>query len=410
MVLYTARAADILGRPEVTWTQVALRLPDDGTGALPLLRHLILNDQKSATYKLGLLRAVCRAADGASGLARDNGSDSIVLPLGLVALNWLRLYLPLIAGDLPQTPTNRLADGLGFAKAGFHDLLRGGTSPLDLRVGTQFQGANGRAVHAALQDASETITRMPATYLTYPRGGQILPTSRRRQPFRSENLVLHGDYLAGFGEMRVPRGLWRTLQRFAAWVEPALVTEWQRLMRGYAERQGRVLDNDKVGAAMAWVDPARDVSLPRAIALRALDQGRTVRCVWTGERLQQGSLDIDHCLPWAAWPCSDLWNLLPTHRRVNQHLKRDRLPSTEALQRARDAILTWWDDYYVSGGNDALERRFADEVQASLPAVAVSNGPLDTDEVYVGVALQRLRLHQDQQVPEWSGWGSVDDR
>src|SRR5215469_12390097 len=115
-------------------------------------------------------------------------------------------------------------------------------------------------------------------------------------------------------------------------------------------KQGRVLDNDKVAAAMAWVDPARDVSLPRAIALRALDQGRTVRCVWTGERLQQASLDIDHCLPWAAWPCSDLWNLLPTHRRVNRHLKRDRLPSTEALQRARDAMLTWWDGYYLSGG------------------------------------------------------------
>src|SRR6476620_12488576 len=30
----------------------------DGTTALPLLRHVILNDQKSATYKLGLLRAI----------------------------------------------------------------------------------------------------------------------------------------------------------------------------------------------------------------------------------------------------------------------------------------------------------------------------------------------------------------
>jgi tripartite-type tricarboxylate transporter receptor subunit TctC len=34
-------------------------------------------------------------------------------------------------------------------------------------------------------------------------------------------------------------------------------------------------------------------------------------------------LDIDHCLPWSAWPCGDLWNLLPASPRVNQHLKRD---------------------------------------------------------------------------------------
>ena len=39
------QAADQQGRAEVSWTCVALRLPDDGTGALPLLRHVILNDQ-----------------------------------------------------------------------------------------------------------------------------------------------------------------------------------------------------------------------------------------------------------------------------------------------------------------------------------------------------------------------------
>ena len=86
-VQIAAQGEDELGRTSVSWTQLLVRLPDDGTGALPLLRHLILNDQKAATYKLGLLRALCRAADGASGLARDDGSDSIVLPLGLVALN-----------------------------------------------------------------------------------------------------------------------------------------------------------------------------------------------------------------------------------------------------------------------------------------------------------------------------------
>ena len=68
-VARTAGMADALGRPGVGWTGVALCLPDDGTGALPLLRHVILNDQKSATYKLGLLRALCRAATCAWGRA-----------------------------------------------------------------------------------------------------------------------------------------------------------------------------------------------------------------------------------------------------------------------------------------------------------------------------------------------------
>ena len=50
-VLRAVEAADRQGRPGVSWTSVVLRLPDDGTGALPLLRHLILADAKSATYK-----------------------------------------------------------------------------------------------------------------------------------------------------------------------------------------------------------------------------------------------------------------------------------------------------------------------------------------------------------------------
>jgi SAM-dependent methyltransferase len=38
-------APDQQGRVDVSWTWVALRLPDDGTGALPLLRHVIRNPQ-----------------------------------------------------------------------------------------------------------------------------------------------------------------------------------------------------------------------------------------------------------------------------------------------------------------------------------------------------------------------------
>ncbi len=95
---------DAIGRPDVRWTRMALRLPDDGTGALPLLRHLILNDSKSSTYKLALLRTLCRIADGSSGLIRDSADDRhVVVPLGLVALVWLRLFLPLLRRDLPQS-------------------------------------------------------------------------------------------------------------------------------------------------------------------------------------------------------------------------------------------------------------------------------------------------------------------
>jgi hypothetical protein len=80
------------------------------------------------------------------------------------------------------------------------------------------------------------------------------------------------------------------------------------------------------------------------------------------------------------------------------------LPSIAALQRAHDGVIQWWRGSYLSPDNPALPRRFADEARASLPAMAPSGGGLpDLDEVYAAVALKRLRLHQDQQVPLWTG-------
>lgn len=111
-------ATDQGGRAEVSWVQLAIRLPDDGTGALPLLRHIIFNDDKSSTYKLALLRVLCRISDGTAGYARvvEGSNNFIELPLGLVALFWLRLYMPLLKSGLPQQPNNVGLEGLSFVK------------------------------------------------------------------------------------------------------------------------------------------------------------------------------------------------------------------------------------------------------------------------------------------------------
>ncbi len=386
---------DQIGRTGVSWIGMAFRLPDDGTGALPLLRHVILRDDKSSTYKLGLLRTLCRAADSAAGLARQVDDDRVEVPLGLVALFWIRLYLPLIRGMLPQTPTNVGADGLGFAKDGFRALLVR-LSATDLRVGMRVTGDLATALHAALRDAAETIDRMPSTYMTYPNGGRIFPCERTRPLRVQSSLDIEGAYLSSFGTLSIPSHLWRAMQRYSSWIEPSLIAEWIRLMRGYAERQGRDVDEAKLAVAMTWADPTRDVSASRTIALQLLDQGR-LHCAWTGQALTNETLDIDHLLPWSAWACGDLWNLLPTHRHVNQRLKRERIPSAATLGAAEDRIMSWWATAYVDAGDPARRSRFEREALASLPGVS----SLLLPDVFAGVALRRTQLRHDQQVPEW---------
>ena len=289
-VVRTGEAGDGLGRAGISWTQVALRLPDDGTGALPLLRHVILNDAKSSSYKLGLLRTLCRIADGAAGIACDKGDGHVALPLGLVALTWLRLYLPLVRAGLPQSPANRHGgDKLGFAGPGFRALLAAGLSPLDLRVGARFGADAAPMLQAALSEAAGTISRMPARHMTVPNGGPVLPVTAQTPPrLRGEAMLLESGTLWAWGELLVPRHLWQALGRFSCWVEPAVVSEWVRLMQGYASGQGRSLDLGALAAATTWLEPARDVVLPRSLALRLLAVGQPLHCVWSGRRLDAG--------------------------------------------------------------------------------------------------------------------------
>ena len=186
------------------------------------------------------------------------------------------------------------------------------------------------------------------------------------------------------------------MRRNAAWIEPTLIFEWDRLMRDYAKSQDRHLAEETITSAMAWADPDRDVTQPRQIALSILRHSG-LRCVWTDQLLAEDTLDIDHMFPWAAWPCSDLWNLLPAHRRVNQRLKRDRLPSASTLFSGEHRIIGWWEQAYLRRTETQLATQFTQEALASLPGFSTGG----SGDVFAAVCLQRIRLHHDQQVPEW---------
>ena len=395
-------ADDLLGRREIRWDQLAIRLPDDGTGALPLLRHVILNDDKSSTYKLGLLRVLCRIADGAGGLGSPADDEYVSIPLGLVALMWIRLYKPLLKENMPQNPLNHSGgEGLGFAKEALGRLT--GVSHRDLRVGVRFEGEDGRALHQALKDAAKTICRMPAHHITDPQGTDpILRTYPTRAGRYPGGVRLDERYLVSFGTMLVPTHLWVAAQRFAPWIEPAIVAEWARVTRSYAASLDRPLDDAgraRLWDAMAWEDPKRDVGRARKEAVRLLAE-QPLHCVWSDRSLCVEELDIDHCFPWAVWPCGDLWNLLPTHRAVNQS-KKDRLPSDRLLRKAEDRIIGWWCDAYRADRHGPLGQLFRLEAAVSLPGLEGTE--IDLEGCFSAVTLQRRRLQQNQQVPEWSG-------
>ena len=210
--------------------------------------------------------------------------------------------------------------------------------------------------------------------------------------------MLNEAYFASFGTLSVPTHLWRALQRYSVWIEPALVEEWIGLTTRYARSQGRTLDEAELRQAMRWSEPEREFAVARNRALALLDEGQLF-CVWTGNRLRGRNVDIDHCFPWSAWPCDDLWNLLPSQRTVNQHRKRELLPDDSTLRGASDRIMAWWESAY--GSESVLDERFRLEALARLPTLDQSN--FDLVDVFDAMSLQRLRLARDQRIPEWNG-------
>jgi len=385
----TELADDLQGRPDVRWQTVILDLPDDGAGALPLLRGVILRQEKSATYKLALLRCIARIADASANVARE-AEEYIELPLGLVALYWIRMYKPLVEQGLPQRP----GLAMGFVTEAFRALA--GLAPFDLRPG----GAFGEALRRALGDAARLIATMPATHLTFADNSPVFPTAYGTMPGKGEFSSITLEMLWRYGVTCVPLGVWQALRRMAAWIEPMLVAEWLRLTKEYAARQGSEVSAEVVLNALRWTEPERDTNLVRGLTARRLAAGQSVSCVWSGRDLAAERFDIDHCLPWSAWACGDLWNLLPAARVVNQRQKRDRIISASVLNEAKPRIMAWWQDGYLAA-SPVLRARFTEEARTTLPIGR--DGGLDLEDLFQALDFRRLRLRQETQMAEWAG-------
>lgn len=82
--------------------------------------------------------------------------------------------------------------------------------------------------------------------------------------------LIDTTYLESFGQLLIPKNIWLALLRFDVWIEPALIAEWIRLMKGYANGQGRSISEAEIAVAMAWSDPSRDVTAARQREIEVL--------------------------------------------------------------------------------------------------------------------------------------------
>jgi len=427
--LETQKEDDKLGRGHVSWQTLVLQMPDDGTGAFPFIRHVAINDGKSATHKLALLRVLLRIADGHPGavLRRESSpfGDRVILPVGLVALYWCHQYKDLIdRHKLFQRPGN--SSNMGFMTATGWDKLTHLTAS-DYRIGNLFTGDYAKALFRTLSAAVQNIKKMPCTHITLPNSEKSIFEVANKTVRAKDTIFLDLQTLEQWGEFSLPESTWLAFNRYACWIEPVLVSEWVKNMAGY-EGNAEYKSPEKqfhLYQALNWEEPKRTTvevrnrfeQLQKNFSNKESKQ-QQIRCIWTGKSLKN-KYAIDHCMPFARWPNNDLWNLLPSDVKENGN-KSDRLPTEQKFKQAKERMLHWWKTAWLDGESSnsflkdeslALEpsvgfrneqsqsKRFFAEVNIALPGLSSDNSSID--DLFDALLLQRGRLKEMQQLREW---------
>jgi len=409
--LETSKEEDKLGRNHVSWQTVVLQMPDDGTGAFPFIRHVAINDGKSATHKLALLRVLLRIADGHPGavLRRESSpfGDRVILPVGLVALYWCHQYKDLIdTHQLYQTPNK--SPNMGFMKPdGWHKLTHRTAS--DYRIGNLFTGDDAKALCKTISAAVSNIKTMPCRFITLPNSDETVFEVASKSVKAKDSIFLDLKTLEQWGEFSLPESTWLAFNRYACWIEPVLVSEWVKTMATYSgnaeysspEKQFHLYQ------ALNWLEAKRTTVEVRnrfEQIKKHQPNSELMQCVWSAKPLKK-NYDIDHSMPFARWPNNDLWNLLPTDSKVNNQ-KSDRLPTEHKLKTAKERIQHWWqaawldntDEPSTSCVNNQWQRFFA-EANIALPGLDSDNSSID--DLFEALVIQRSRLKEMQQLVEW---------
>ncbi|MEL0658668.1 class I SAM-dependent methyltransferase [Psychromonas arctica] len=403
LLLVTDKKPDVIGREDVSWQTVVLKLPDDGSGAFPFIRHVALNDGKSATHKLALMRVLLRIADGQPGAVIRREDNRVILPVGLVALYWAHQYKDLIdKHQLYQTPNKN--SNMGFMKEdGWHKLTH--LSSSDYRIGNLFQGDQAIAMHKMLSASVANIKNMPCKFITFPNSAESVFEVSSKSVRAKDSLFLDLTTLNHWGEFSLPEHLWIAFSRYACWIEPVLVSEWTKTMAGYqGNRQYQAPEQQhKLVNALNWLEAKRSTSEVRNRFETLKKQNNSQHnCVWTNKTLNK-QYAIDHCMPFARWPNNDLWNLLPSDVTANGQ-KSDRLPTEQKMRNAKQRITNWWQDAWLADNSIDIssqlnQKRFFAEANIALPDLESSNDSVD--DLFEALLLQRERLKEMQQLREW---------
>ncbi len=318
--------------------------------ALREINYVIEHDATSSTYKYVLLKSTIDACQKFDHLIQVNNLTARI-PLGLLIEQWILDYMPFVIQDTSQQNSGNIFDH-PITKT-YHDIFKllELSKSIDWEYSyTQFKKAYESSTMPASLSLlfvklskliAKKIVTMPMKFIGKSAYTMFTPEQftfghiklLENEPYCSSFLINSFGYFSiNKQHYNVFRYLGQTLYGTST-----IMNKWKAKTMSLNGNLTHVRDIiDKLSS-----DELED----RDTKVIRNHLGNTNECVWSGRLLLTNNYDVDHMLPYSVWFNNDLWNMLPTDRKLNQQQKKAKIPSPELITKRADVIKSYWKQY-----------------------------------------------------------------
>jgi len=346
-----------------------LSMPSDTFSSI---NSIIERDKTDTPYKYSLLQSVIECCQEYPQYASLNQQTRrIHIPTGLCVAKWLIYYYPFF---LPGTfIAMKKGERNGNRQITFRPLFQevcqyyekhGGLSVFyDELVSGNVSGEIRDTLAKLISQIRYTITDNPMRHLGYSQTGKeysVFSLEKKPAAIKKSDTLSLQLLIERCGSFSISSELYSVFRELGGFIigSGCIAQKWMEFLQRQNTDSG-ITDGELMERFSMYPVSERNVS-DAAKLFHEHSRTGACSCVWSGQRLNESTLAIDHLLPFAVWRCNDLWNLIPSDTKVNLR-KSDSIPNPLFLRERKNEILECWDLLYA-----LYPERFEREITVGL--------------------------------------------
>lgn len=334
--------------------------------ALREINYIIEHDSTSSTYKYVLIKSVINASQKYEHLIKVENNRANI-PLGLVVEQWILDYMPFVFKNIAQQNNKAVLDK--SITVIYNNIF----TLLNLNKSTEWEYAYMQFAKAykdmcmsvdiskeflkLSKKIADKIVNMPMRYTGKQQYDFFTPDRNKFGSIKLDDYQIYNSsfLVNGFGYFSISEqhyNIFRYLGQ-TLYGTSTVMAKWKQKTNSLNANQEIVKDIiDKLSSDT--------LEIRQTAPIRKLLH-KNKECVWSGKELIGEKYDVDHLLPFSVWFNNDLWNMLPSDKALNQHKKRDKIPTRKLIEKRGDVIIDYWSNY-----QQAMPLLFKSQMEVAL--------------------------------------------